>query len=339
MIDYDKLEQAYNNESFYSLQLEVGDVCEQGCIYCYMNALEHPINTLSDVQIYSILDQAHNMGITAIEWLGGEPLLRNSIFEHMSRAADYGLRNNMWTGGLPFSDAPIPKKLVSLCRHGLISVHVSSVNHMLYQNLHPNRPSADLDIILNGIKHLLDAGYPSDQMLNSVTFTGLQSAEDMIETMDFFMEQFKIKTSLNVYHTYLRPGQTDNDLRRFIPAPDAVRRVYKHYARQWGVTQFPMNCVNKQYCSATVAVLCTGQVTPCATIRDPKSPSIHKAGTFEELVRVHHDELVFKPFRNPDNLPAKCRTCNLADVCFGCRSRAYAAGRGVYGKDPRCYKM
>ena len=48
-----------------------------------------------------------------------------------------------------------------------------------------------------------------------------------------------------------------------------------------------MNCVNKQYCSATLAVLCDGRVTPCATIRDPGMPSIHETPSLsgcEELI-------------------------------------------------------
>jgi len=48
MIDFERLYKAYDNKGFYALQLEVGDQCHQGCIYCYMNALDTPVNTLSD---------------------------------------------------------------------------------------------------------------------------------------------------------------------------------------------------------------------------------------------------------------------------------------------------
>jgi MoaA/NifB/PqqE/SkfB family radical SAM enzyme len=29
----------------------------------------------------------------------------------------------------------------------------------------------------------------------------------------------------------------------------------------------------------------------------------------------------------------------MNDQCWGCRSRAYAAGRGIHGKDPRCFRF
>lgn len=340
MIDYKKLYEIYDRDGIYALQLEVGDVCFQNCIYCYMNALPEERNTLSDVQITRIIKDSAELGIAAIEWLGGEPLLRESIFNHLAHARDLGFRNNMWTGGLPFEDDEIVRKTAELCRHGLISFHISTINPELYKQMHPERPVDDMNIIIDGVKKLLDLGYPPEQLLNSVTYTGMQSAAGMIETIDYFEEEFGVKTSLNVYHTYLRPGTKDEALHRFIPDRGAVARVHKRYSRQWGMgSQMPMNCVNKQYCSATAAVLSDGHVTPCATIRDPESPSVHSDGSLYDIVNNYRDYLIFKYFKKDENLPVECRQCNIAADCFGCRSRSYAAGLGLYGKDPRCFKF
>src|SRR6056297_1975841 len=103
MIDFEALNHAYDNDSFYSLQLEVGDKCYQGCIYCYMNAVEATKNELTHEKISGILVDSKKLGITAIEWLGGEPLIRPGIFDFMEQASELGFRNNMWTGGLPFA--------------------------------------------------------------------------------------------------------------------------------------------------------------------------------------------------------------------------------------------
>jgi len=338
MIDFEKLLHAYDNEAFYSLQLEVGDLCHQGCIYCYMNALDTPVNTISDRQVTRILKDAHALGITAIEWLGGEPLLRESIFEHMAACADLGMRNNVWTGGLPLENNEILEETARHAKDGLISVHVSTVDPSLYRLLHPGRSERDLELILDKVHDLIDIGYPPSQLLNSVTFTGLQSAEDMIETMNYFEQEYGIKTSLNVYHTYLRPEVSKKELERFIPATDEVKKVYARYALQWGVNDYPMNCVNKQYCSATLAVLCDGSVTPCATIREKHAPNLHITHSLYNTVQENRDHLSFHKFRDWKNIPEKCRVCKLSDECFGCRSRSYAAGNGIYGMDPRCFR-
>jgi radical SAM protein with 4Fe4S-binding SPASM domain len=338
MIDFERLNKAYENWGFYSLQLEIGDICHQGCIYCYMNALDTQINTLSDQQIQNILKDAIKLYITAIEWLGGEPLLRQSIFEHMAMCSDLGIRNNVWTGGLPFENEEVLINTAKYTKYGLIAVHISTVDKELYKVLHPGHSENELEIILNKIRKLLDMGYPSSQLLNSVTFTGLQTSDDMIETIDYFENEFDIKTCVNVYHTYLRPDFAPKELERFIPSSSEVKKVYKRYAAQYDFKEFPMNCVNKQYCSTTLAVLCDGGVTPCATIREKDAPNIHGEKSLYDIVHKNKDYLIFSKFRDIKNLPESCQVCELEDICFGCRSRTYASGNGIYGKDPRCFR-
>ena len=338
MIDLNLVNKAYNEDGFYSLQLEVGDRCFQGCVYCYMNAVEETQNQLTSDLVFKVIRDAADEGIPAIEWLGGEPLLRPDIFRFMKYAKELGFRNNMWTGGLPFEDRQLTERTADLCRHGLISVHLSTIDPETYQRMHPTRSADDIQVILDGIRHLLDMGYPPDQLLNSVTFTGLQTADDMIETMQYFYEKFQIQTSINVYHTYLRPGSPDSELQRFIPDPEEVAKVYREYKKMIGAVTLPMNCVNKEYCSATIAVLNNAYVTPCATIREEKAGlNLYDAG-FAEIMDVNRDYLCFKYFKEDANLPEDCRRCKLGDHCWGCRSRSYAAGLGMYGKDPRCFR-
>jgi radical SAM protein with 4Fe4S-binding SPASM domain len=338
MIDFKQLYNAYDNDGFYSLQLEVGDKCYQGCIYCYMNAVEETKNELTDEKISSILIDSKQIGISAIEWLGGEPLIRHGIFDFMQQSSDLGFKNNMWTGGLPFKDKEITKITAELCRYGLISVHTSTINPDLYEKLHPGRTKNDLKIILSGVEDLLSMGYPPEQILNSVTYTGLQSSDDMIKTIEYFYKHYGVQTSINIYHTYLRPEYDPHDLKKFIPERKEVIKVYQWYKNLIGVKELPMNCVNKQYCSATLAVLNNGYVTPCATIRQENDVLNVKNNRFKNIVKANRNYLNFKFFKNKNNLPLDCQICPLNDECFGCRSRAFAAGNGIYGKDPRCFR-
>lgn len=228
--------------------------------------------------------------------------------------------------------------MVSLAEKGLISVHVSTVDPDVYIRLHPGSTKRSLDMLLDSVRRVIAAGYPASKMLNSVTFTGLQTSSDMIRTIDFFEEEFGIKTSLNVYHTYLRPGSPRSDLDRFIPRPDEVKKVYARYARQWGAIRLPMNCVNRQYCSATLAVLCDGSVTPCATIREKDAPNLHSGAALYDIAMKNKDHLAFSQLRNRGNLPLDCQRCSLSRECFGCRSRSCAADLGLLDKDPRCFR-
>lgn len=338
MIDAEKLGEAFASGGIYALQLEVGSACDQGCIYCYMNAIPRNQPSMADATVTGILHDAARLGITAIEWLGGEPLLHPCIFKFMATASRLGLRNNLWTGGIPLGREDVARACARWCRGGLISVHVSSVDPGTYQGLHPGRPAGDLDAILRGVRHVLAAGFPPSRMLNSITLTGLQDAEDALHVIEHFEETFSIATSVNVYHTYLRPGTGPGELAKFVPDPVIVAKVLARCAAQQGVKQLPMNCVNKQYCSATVAVLHDGSVTPCATIREAGAPRVGIDGSLAGIIARHRDHLTFAAFKDPANLPSGCTSCSLSDSCWGCRSRAFAAGRGILGKDPRCFR-
>lgn len=254
----------------------------------------------------------------------------------MEHALKLGLRNNIWTGGLPLSDDKLVERCADLARNGLISVHLSTIDPILYEQLHPGRTRDDIKTVIDGVKRLINMGYPPSRILNSVTLTGLQPPEDMIRTIDLFEDEFGIQTSLNVYHTYSRPGTDPGVLSRFIPCPLNVAKVYVRLARQVG-SNLPMNCVNKQYCSTTVAVLCDGSVTPCATIREPDPPNIHKE-RFAVICEREREHLTIARFRDAEQLPPQCRVCTMSGSCFGCRARAFAAGNDMFGPDPRCFR-
>lgn len=338
MLDFDQLNKDYTNDGFYALQLEVGDKCYQGCTYCYMNAVAAPKNELTDEIIFAVLVDAKELGFSTIEWLGGEPLVRENIFQFMEVAKRLGFKNNMWTGGLPFADLKTVEKTAELCDNGYISVHLSTLDPELYKIFHPERNADDIAVILRGVEHLLKIGYPPAQILNSVTFTGLQTADDLIATIEYFYREYRIQTSVNVYHTYLRPGYTQQDLLRFIPRPEEVLKVYSRYRDLIKAGNLPMNCVNKQYCATTVAVLNNGFVTPCATIREEKAGMNVKEESLKNIVSAHRGYLSFQYLKEEQNLPAGCQKCGLKSQCWGCRSRSYAAGTGLYGKDPRCFR-
>ena len=338
MLDFEQLQFDYDHDGFYALQLEVGDKCYQDCIYCYMNAVAETKNELTDEIISAVLVEAKALGFSTIEWLGGEPLLRKNIFRFMEEAKNLGLKYNMWTGGLPFADLETVERTAALCTDGYISVHLSTLDPKLYEVLHPRRGADDIKVILKGVEHLLKIGYPPAQILNSVTFTGLQTADDLIATMEFFYHEYRIQTSINVYHTYLRPGYSQTELLKFIPPPEDVQKIYNYYRKLIQAGNLPMNCVNKQYCATTVAVLNNGFVTPCATIREERTGLNVKEDSFQNIVAAHRGYLTFQDLKTESNLPAGCQKCGLKSQCWGCRSRSYAAGYGLYGKDPRCFR-
>ena len=106
-----KEEQKYFKENkVYAVQLESTNACPQDCLYCYASQKDAPMKELSRQKIIEVLDSASTMGIRAIDWLGGDPLVRDDWYVLMSYARDLGLRNNIWTSGIPLENMGVARK-------------------------------------------------------------------------------------------------------------------------------------------------------------------------------------------------------------------------------------
>ena len=338
LIDNSILRERYRDDLVYALQLEINDTCFQGCDYCYMNAPTVHQGRLDDITLLKTIHEAPAIGVHAVEWLGGEPLLRENALNFMAEARNLGLRNNLWTGGLPLADKFIADRCVHLTDNGLISFHLSTLDKEIYQRLHPGRPVSDLDDIIMGVENCLAAGKPPEMMMNSTTFTSLQPPDDLIGTIDFFNEEYGIPSCINVYQFY-EPRSEENreEVMRFAPELNAIRRVLNHLYRVEGNVAHGANCVDKYYCSATVAVLNDGRLTPCATIRPEDAPVMLREG-LETSFFNHRDWLIVKRLKQDENLPEGCNDCKINDECWGCRAKSWDYFQDIYQRDPCCFR-
>src|SRR5659263_640949 len=112
----------FDDGKVYSVQIESNLACSQGCLYCYASSSDALLKELPN--IIEVLDSAANMGVRAIDWLGGDPLMRRDWYELMKYASDIGLTNNIWTSGMPIENYDVARKAVEVSQGGFISVHL-----------------------------------------------------------------------------------------------------------------------------------------------------------------------------------------------------------------------
>ena len=115
--DYSKEVEYFQKEKIYSIQIEANIACDQGCMYCYASSDHSKIKELPKIEIIKILDTAANMKVQAIDWLGGDPLLREDWEDLLQYANKKGLKNNVWTSGIPLKNIDISKRLVEFDRY------------------------------------------------------------------------------------------------------------------------------------------------------------------------------------------------------------------------------
>ncbi|MGQ9588433.1 MAG: radical SAM protein [Thermoplasmata archaeon] len=74
-----------------------------------------------------------------------------------------------------------------------------------------------------------------------------------------------------------------------------------------------------------------GDVWPCAFV--PMSAGNLRTTTPSE---IWHGSELFRDLRSRDNLKGICHDCSQREICGGCRARAYARTGDLFAEDPKC---
>ncbi len=96
----DEQKRYFEENRLYALQIESTDACAQGCVYCYAGSTPQETRGLTSEEIRGLLQDAAALEIRAIDWLGGDPLVRSDWYELMVYAQSLGIINNIWTRNL-----------------------------------------------------------------------------------------------------------------------------------------------------------------------------------------------------------------------------------------------
>jgi radical SAM protein with 4Fe4S-binding SPASM domain len=334
--DYSEEMEYFEKCKVYSVQIESNLKCHQGCLFCYASSDYDVDKELPRNSIISIIDSAVEMEVRAIDWLGGDPLLRKDWYELMIYANEKGLTNNIWTSGLPLADPDVARKAVEVTDGGFISVHLDTLNEDLYRKLHTGNARNKIEKILKGVDNVLNLGKRPENMVNCITFNNLLAGEDVKRTIEFFYNKKGIATCL----TQMCDAGLAKEHPDWMPTLDNVKAACE--ARD--NSNYPDSSVSicsmdtsKFYCGGIICVTVDGDVTPCSVIREGTG-NIHEQPLIE-IVEEHKNTLLQIQLRKDDNLPGSCKSCDNNAVCWGCRANAYYEKGDILAEDPNCWKF
>jgi len=332
--DYAEEIEYFKQNKVYSVQIESTLSCPQGCLYCYAAAEDAPTKEIPRADIIAILNSAAKMEVRAIDWLGGDPLLRNDWFELMKYATDKGLRNNIWTSGMPLANPEVARRAVEASEGGFISIHLDSLNEEIYTKLHTGNPKEKIEAILKGVDNAQSLGKKPENMINCITFTKLVAGDDVKKTVRFFFEKKGMRTCLT---QMCMAGLAENHP-EWMPTIQEIRdacgtRDELNYSEST-ISMATMDA-NKFYCGGMICVTVDGDVTPCSVIRKGFG-KIFEA-SLERIVEEHRDELLLTRIRDPKSMSGHCGICEHNSVCWGCRATAYYEYGDMLAEDPKCW--
>ncbi len=295
--------------------------CNNKCRFCYAYSPYRESNEMTTEQVKRIIDiivdDAH---VPSLSFTGGEPTLRDDLFELIEYGRSKGLRVNLITNGRRCSAPKFVQKLVDA---GLNSAQVSIEG--------PDAESHDaivevqgaFDQTVQGIKNLRE----TDIYTHCNTTICRPNVDRLEELVDFHADELGLSYfSMNmVIYTGTAAKLRDEMEIKFSEIGDIVRRV-KRRATRMGV-QFvwyaptPICLFNpiahglgaKQCaaCDGLLSVDAEGGLLPCSSFSEPVGNLLDDG--FEKV----WNNRASKFWRSKSYAPEGCRQCNEFDYCYG----------------------
>lgn len=330
--------------------------CPLRCAHCYVDAGEREADdVLSTDEAFSVIDQLRDLGSPVVILSGGEPLLRDDIFDLARYGTKKGLRMAMGTSGVLIDDGVAKDIRQAGIRQ--VAVSLDSADPAVHDRF--RGVPGTWERAVQGIASCIRGGTPV-QVNTTVLSPEMAAIESVIALgtglgVTDFQVFFPVPTGRGSAVHWLTPAVYEDLIRRILLTyRDSGLNIrptcapqFRRIADTLGITnpRWGRGCIaGTSYCRIFV----NGDVTPC-----PYLPA--RAGNVREmpLVRIWQESPVFLALRDPALLSGKCGRCGYRDLCGGCRARSYrgsgamtdlcgaiarpgGAGGDLCGEDPWC---
>ncbi len=323
--------------------------CNLSCRHCYLPAHNDGSgrnhHELLTKEAFGVIDQIARVNHEAMLILsGGEPLLREDIFELAVHASGKGMMVVLGSNGLLIDE----RVASSLTRSGVtgISISLDSVDPEIHDEMRSHE--AAWQSAVKAIAICRSEGL-SVQINAVVTRKNFRAIPELIEYAyalgaKVFSPFFLVCTGKGEELTDITPEQYEEVLScvadaqgkygdmmiRTRCAPTFRRMLYQHNPDSPLLKMDTGRCLaGRRYCRITP----NGDVTPCPYM--PLSLGNVKDSDFNDIWMRSE---VLLSLRSPQ-LKGKCERCEFRLLCGGCRARAYALGNDYLGEDPWCAYM
>jgi len=204
----------------YMVMFETTLMCNMFCEYCIFGE-EGKFNDLQTravrERIFKRIDEFCEMGIFALSFSGGEPLLNPSTCDYIAYAADRGMWTSMPTNGLL-----IKKYADGVARLDMLEVSIDSLNA---QRFAKRRGVDGLPRILGNLDFVLKKRKPFTTQINAAV--NMENLNDLAELAEF-CESRDLVLHPEAVHNVMRRGELLPDAELHGKQIDAVETVLRN---------------------------------------------------------------------------------------------------------------
>ncbi len=315
-----------------SLELELSRVCNLRCIYCYASSGVALENELSQDEIFSVIDQAIELGVKKIIVLGGgEPLLYPYLFEVIEYIRKKKKVVDLFTNGLCMTPE-VAKKLFDL---GVgVVLKMNSRNPEVQDFLAGKKGT--YTAIVEGLQALQEAGYPDEEhALGVETIICQQNYDELPDLWRWarkegivpYVEAMTMQGRATEYPELELPPNKVKELFEELSRIDRVEFLCGWQAHPPLVAS---QCARHEYSCTVTSV---GEVHPCPGVNISVGDIREKS-----LADILQSSPVIHDLRDiRTQIKGECKICENNDHCYGCRGHAYQVTGDYLAEDPLCW--
>ena len=330
---------------------EMTAACNLRCIHCHASGGAPAPDELTTTEAKHLFDQLAEMDeFRMMAFTGGEPLVRDDLFELLAYSQSLGFTNTMATNATLIDDAVARR----LRRYGVVIAAVSLDGFDAQSHDYVRGLPGSFDKAVQGMKALRRAG-----ILLHINITAMEYNMDQMEPLMALVEE--LGTGILLMYQLVPVGRgrgigqaaldlcANERLIRFmaqaqrtthaIMEPVAGPQYWPFLLQQNGIDSGPMLRLAEAVfhgCSAGrgfVYIKPNGEVWPCPFI-EVSCGSVRD----QPFADIWANAPIFQDLRTREQrLKGRCGECSYRRLCGGCRGRAWATTGDYLAEDPSCF--
>lgn len=354
----------FNKDPFIVLW-ELTQACQLHCLHCRAEAqtCRHP-NELTFEEGKKLIDDIHKMNNPMLVFTGGDPLMRDDVFDLAKYAIDLGIRVSITPSATPNvgKEAMERAKEVGLSRWAFSLDGPSADIHDHFRGT-----TGSFDLTLEKIRYLHQLKMPLqiNTVISRYNIDYLEEMAKLIESLECVLWSvfFLVPTGRGKQGDMISAVEHEkvfiwlNELSK-ISTFDIKTTAAQHYRRV--VLQDKMrrkevlldHIQYKDVLKDGTTGLVNGLGRAPKGVNDgngfifishvgdvfPSGLLPVKTGNVREqsLVDIYRNSPILKKLRNPNGYKGKCGKCEFRNVCGGSRARAYALTGDYLESEPMC---
>ncbi|MDM5226620.1 TIGR04053 family radical SAM/SPASM domain-containing protein [Cytobacillus sp. NJ13] len=345
---------------------ELTRACQLKCLHCRAEAqYRRDPRELSFEEGKYLIDQIKEMNNPMLVFTGGDPLMRQDVFDIAEYAVKKGVRVSMTPSATPnvTKDAIEKAKEVGLARWAF---SLDGPNAEIHDHFRGTSGSFDLTIERIKYLHELEIPVQINTVISRYNIDYLDEMAKVVEELKCVLWSvfFLVPTGRGQEKDMISPVEHEKvftwlyNLSKKVTF-DIKTTAAQHYRRvviQQKMKEAKAQNEDIQYLDALTQQGLTGSIDGLG--RAPKGVNdgngfvfiSHigdvypsgllpvKAGNVREqpLAVIYRESPIFKDLRNPDKYKGKCGQCEFRYVCGGSRSRAFAMTGDYMESEPFC---